>query len=213
MKWLIPTMKARKIATSRHRPILTTVLSRNEQARLRRQADPERFRAISRRSQARSYATNPDKHKKRSKAWYQGNKERAAAYHKAYRAKHREKKRAYFRVYYIRHAENLKARAKELGPAWVAKNPDKVCARSNRHRAAKIRAIPAWADHLAIAAVYRVCAATSRSTGIPHHVDHIVPLQSKAVCGLHVADNLQIIVGRENQSKGARYWPDMPIAA
>lgn len=184
-----------------------------DSARKWRANNLERARAISRKANAKVYATDPEKLKRRSKAWYQANTKRAAAYHKAYRAKHREKKKAYFRAYYLEHAEHLKARAKELGPAWAAKNPDKVCARVNRRRTAKLRATPIWADHVTIAAVYRACAATTRSTGIPHHVDHIVPLQSKVVCGLHVADNLQIIVGRENQSKGARHWPDMPIAA
>lgn len=39
---------------------------------------------------------------------------------------------------------------------------------------------------------------------------HIVPLQSKLVCGLLVPANLREIPGAENSSTGNYYWPDMP---
>jgi len=74
-----------------------------------------------------------------------------------------------------------------------------------KRRAAKLRRTPPWADHRAIRRVYEEARRLTNETGIPHHVDHVTPLCGRAVSGLHVETNLQIIPGSENCRKHNRF--------
>jgi hypothetical protein len=56
-------------------------------------------------------------------------------------------------------------------------------------------------EKLRIQEIYIKCKSISESTGIPHHVDHIIPVIKG---GLHHPDNLQILTRFENLSKGAK---------
>lgn len=55
-------------------------------------------------------------------------------------------------------------------------------------------ATPNWVDKKVLKAIY-----DGRPEG--HDVDHIVPLRSKIVCGLHVPWNLQYLPSDENRNK------------
>ena len=61
-------------------------------------------------------------------------------------------------------------------------------------RAKKRKATPPWADLERIKEIYK-----NRPDGC--HVDHIVPLVSPVVCGLHCEANLQYLPAKENMSK------------
>lgn len=91
--------------------------------------------------------------------------------------------------------------------AWAKQNPGKARARSRRHEQALRRAIPrslSAEDHAQIAAIYQRSIDISACTGIPHQVDHIVPLQGVEVSGLHVPWNLSVIPAVDNRRKGNR---------
>lgn len=64
---------------------------------------------------------------------------------------------------------------------------------------------PEWRDKTAIAEIYREAERISRETGIPHDVDHEIPLHGDLVSGLHVHNNLRVIPKLENIRKSNRY--------
>lgn len=45
-----------------------------------------------------------------------------------------------------------------------------------------------------------------QETKIDWHVDHMLPLNAKTVCGLHCGDNLQVIPAQMNLEKGNKLW-------
>lgn len=78
----------------------------------------------------------------------------------------------------------------------------------SNYRASKLNATPSWVDNDAIVGMHELVTLFKRA-GILLHVDHIVPLRGKTVCGLHCEDNLQLLSEHDNTSKGNRHWPDM----
>lgn len=111
-----------------------------------------------------------------TKKWQAANKEHKSEYDKIYHPK-------YFKKYY-------------------KTNKSAVLARSHKRRAAEIQATPMWYEHEEIMNLYQECRDISVSTGIQHHVDHIIPLRGSNVCGLHCLANLQILTASDNLSKG-----------
>jgi hypothetical protein len=52
---------------------------------------------------------------------------------------------------------------------------------------------------------YEIAALRTEMFGFSWHVDHVAPLLGKKVSGLHVPQNLRVIPGLENMSKGNRF--------
>ena len=67
-----------------------------------------------------------------------------------------------------------------------------------RYQNNKANATPLWADILSMNIFYKNC-----PSGM--HVDHIIPLQGKTVCGLHTLENLQYLSAHENLAKGNKF--------
>lgn len=75
---------------------------------------------------------------------------------------------------------------------------------AKRNAALKQRT-PAWANMDEIDRIYGRALRLTRETGLPHHVDHEIPLRGELVSGLHVHNNLQIISRGDNLRKGRRF--------
>ena len=135
--------------------------------------------------------------RERTKQWRADNPEQQKTNATEYYNKNRERELAKSK---IRHQENKDvncARAKQ----WRLDNPDRVAASIANRRAAKKQAIPLWANITNIRLLYKKAQQLTETSGIEYQVDHIVPLNSKIVCGLHCEDNLRVITAKENNSK------------
>jgi len=87
----------------------------------------------------------------------------------------------------------------------------KVCANAASYRSAKLHATPPWITEFQneeIKNFYWLSRDLAAVSGEIYHVDHIVPLQGKNICGLHVPWNLQILPADINLSKGNSYAND-----
>lgn len=65
-------------------------------------------------------------------------------------------------------------------------------------------ATPLWADKNKIDLIYKERKQLS-TNGIVYHVDHIIPLNHPLVCGLHVENNLRIILKEDNEKKNNNF--------
>jgi hypothetical protein len=132
--------------------------------------------------------------------------------------------------------------AKEAGKRYYAKNKEMVKARAaarpteerrryrNKHKAANpelykaltsVRkrrhreATPKWVtpeQKLAMRQLYLTAMSLTKATGERYVVDHIVPLLSPEVCGLHVPWNLRVITQSDNLKKSNLLLDSLPLA-
>ena len=149
-----------------------------------------------------------DANKESIKAWHkqhrQLNKELITFKKKEYRKSNKEKIAMQRKRLYDTNKEIMVARSVK----WQKDNAARVNAKNAFRKARKLIATPSWASQQAINGMYELAAIFNR-TGINLHVDHMVPLQSELVCGLHCEANLQLLLASDNTSKGNRWWPDM----
>lgn len=168
-----------------------------------------------------SYWRNPERVRARARNWAKANAAKCRLTNQRWINENREHVRARDRARYQRDKQKILDRQKQ----YAAKNRDKTnaikrrwsrlhpeCGRANcrARQALKRQAVPVWADFSKIKAFYAKARKLEERTGERYHVDHIVPLKSPLVCGLHCEENLTILKAPENIRKGNRAWPDMP---
>lgn len=141
----------------------------------------------------------------RGKQWHKQNPERSRAGKVAYSEANREAISKRAKEWRKANAIKLKAQAAE----WTAKNQDRKREATARRRAGRKMAVPPWANQAEIRRFYVLAHKLTKETGIKANVDHVVPLQSPLVCGLHCAANLSVLTAAHNKSKGNLWWPQM----
>ena len=154
--------------------------------------------------QRRRQLANPGRSTEYVRRWRLANPERAKELNLP-----SEKRRAYDRERYRNNParrDAVKRRFKELNK----RRPEIKNAIIARRRALEKHALVKWADKKKMRAIYAQASRLQRETGVKHHVDHVVPLQSAIVCGLHWEGNLQVLKAADNHAKLNRFWPDMP---
>jgi hypothetical protein len=132
-------------------------------------------------------------------------KENLRAYQKKYRLKYKlrdkekiiERNKLYrlnnkhkIKQYYLNNKEIIKKKVKE----YNLNNPHIRRAAWSKRKASQLKATPKFANLNKIREIYKKCPKG-------YVVDHIIPLQSKIVCGLHVEWNLQYLTPSANCSK------------
>lgn len=85
-------------------------------------------------------------------------------------------------------------------------NKGKIAALNARRKKHVKQRTPTWSDMSKVKSYYNVCAFFNEVNGyVKYHVDHIVPLQGKIVSGLHVHNNLQLLLASDNIGKKNRF--------
>lgn len=157
-------------------------------ARAARAEEPEKYREVSRRSKRREVAR--DKDRKNKKRYYKSDPEKFLERNKKYYKENSKK--------VVQRVLKVRSLNKEYYSALQAER-----------RAKKRTATPSWVSKKDILSFYKEAQKLTKTAGVKHEVDHLVPLQSPFVCGLHVPWNLRVITKTENIIKSNRSWPDM----
>ncbi len=90
---------------------------------------------------------------------------------------------------------------------WRKENKSLVESHRINRRLAEKQAKVVWANKDLMELVYIEAENLTLSTGIRHVVDHIHPLSSRLICGLHVETNLQVLTQHDNLIKNNKFTP------
>jgi hypothetical protein len=127
---------------------------------------------------------NKEKVSKANNIWRSKNKDKIRKYNLKFKLKNKD--------YFLKYQQ--KEKVKQYQKEYKLKNPHLqkfICA---KRRAIKKMATPKFANLKKIKEIYKNCPKG-------YEVDHIIPLNNKLVCGLHVEWNLQYLTPKDNQRK------------
>lgn len=143
------------------------------------------------------------KQREHTKKYYQENKVDILAKQKNPRRKAKNAER------YLRDKERIRRHHEEYRK--TPRGRMLRAAAENRRRSSKLKATPSWLSTAYLKEVeymYWLCSDLNMVTECRYHVDHIVPLKGKTVCGLHVPWNLQVLPEDINLKKNNKLLED-----
>ena len=142
-----------------------------------------------------NYLENKESRRITARLWVENNPDKVQACKMRYSKKHRK-------------------RLNKESAEYRKQHRPKYAFLSTKRRASKSKAMPKWLtkeDIEFMEMCYVVRDQMSELHGEIFHVDHIVPLQGKRVCGLHVPWNLRIVSKDVNLTKGSKLEPALSL--
>jgi len=135
--------------------------------------------------------------REKSRQYYRENTEACLQSTARWASNNIEYNRARWRSYGTLHKETRKEKSKQ----YRKNNPEYFAKKAMDRKAKKLQATPIWASHTYLELWYKLAKLEETRTGRKVHVDHIVPLQGKNVCGLHYEHNMQLLFAEDNRAK------------
>ena len=111
-------------------------------------------------------------------------------------------------------SKNNKDKVAEYKRRWKELNKYNLSSGDYARRIQEKLATPSWLsefDKFFINEIYHLSKLRTKALNINFEVDHVVPIMSKIVCGLHHPLNLEIVPAKLNRIKNNLFWPDMPL--
>jgi hypothetical protein len=152
---------------------------------------------------------DPIKRAECKRKWRENNREKDRACKLAHYHRNKEQYKEYRQLEYVQQARKdclerrrLSGKKKASDKQYYLENKGKFKANSKLRKHLKLLATPMWARsgkiRKKIEEIYINC-----PEGF--HVDHIVPIKNKMICGLHVPWNLQYLSAEENLRKSNKF--------
>ena len=128
-------------------------------------------------------------------------KQKSTEYHSLWVRKNREKNRLIARKSYAKKVGGVKRNMNhttESRAQWFRDKSNQRCGRAKQAR---------FTDEFTSFVnkeAHELRKLRNKLTGLEWHVDHVLPLRGKDICGLHIWSNLQVIPKIVNLRKGAK---------
>lgn len=146
------------------------------------------------------YEQKKDLYLDNAKKWREANKDRVITNNKIWYQKNSERQKTNIKNWELKNKDYAMSCRKK----WRDANRGLCREKTARYRSKKNLATPVWISDdqiLAIKSIYKKAVELEKLDGVKRGVDHIHPINSKYICGMHLPNNLQILTASQNSIK------------